>query len=128
MIQLSPMLPQPLRQQIVRQVREQILSGQLREHASLPSIRGLAREQRVGIVTVQRAFEDLEREGMIYARQGKGYFVAPIPEAARNAHARDLAASLLERPLHEAQAMGLDDAEIEDLVRKLLDRKGKVPS
>ena len=71
-LNLSEMSPLPLREQIVRRIREMILSGDLPEHYQLPSIRGLAREQRVGVVTVQRAYEDLEREKMIFPRQGKG--------------------------------------------------------
>jgi GntR family transcriptional regulator len=90
----------------------------------LPSIRGLAKDQRVGVVTVQRAFEDLERDGMIYGRQGKGYFVAPLAEDARKAQARDLASRLLERPVREATAMGLESSEIEKLVRDLLNETG----
>jgi GntR family transcriptional regulator len=125
MIRLSDMSPLPLRDQIVRQVRELILSGRLAEHAQLPSIRGLAKDQRVGVVTVQRAFEELEREGVIYARQGKGYFVAPISVKARKTQARELTLRTLEQPLREAAAMGLEDAEIEELVRRLLKQKGR---
>jgi GntR family transcriptional regulator len=119
------MSPQPLREQIVRQIRELILSGGLQEHAQLPSIRVLAREQRVGVVTVQRAFEDLERDGMIYARQGKGYFVAPMAADARKTQARDLTLRMLELPVREALAMGLQRSEVEDLVRAILKRKGR---
>ena len=125
MIQLSDMSPLPLREQIVHQIRELILSGRLAEHDQLPSIRSLAKEQRVGVVTVQRAFEQLEREGVIYARQGKGYFVAPISERARKSQARELTLRTLEQPVREAQAMGLDDTEIEELVRRLLGQKGR---
>jgi GntR family transcriptional regulator len=124
MIQLSDTSPQPLRHQIVGQVRELILSGTLGEHTRLPSIRSLAREQRVGVVTVQRAFEDLEREGMIYARQGKGYFVAPLAEDVRGRQARELTRRSLEAPLREARAMGLEDEEIAELVQAVLAGKG----
>lgn len=123
-IRLSDMAPLPLREQIVRQVRSLILSGGLPEHAQLPSIRGLAREQQVGVVTVQRAFEELEREKMIYGRQGKGYFVAPISEAKRKSHSLLLAEEKLLQPLHEARAMGLTDAEVFALTRKILRRTG----
>lgn len=124
-ISLSDRSPLPLREQIVRQVRGSILRGELGEQAQLPSIRALAKEQRVGVVTVQRAFEDLEREGMIFARQGKGYFVAPITEAARKTQARDLASRMLQQPVREAVAMGLESSEVEDLVRELLASKGR---
>jgi GntR family transcriptional regulator len=125
---LSDTSPLPLREQLVQQVRELILSGTLAEHHRLPSIRALAREQGVGVVTVQRAFEDLEREGMVYARQGKGYFVAPMDEERRRALARDQTRDRLERPVREARAMGLADEEILGLVRELLPEAGKEPS
>lgn len=117
---LSDNSPLPLREQLVQQVRELVLSGTLEEHFRLPSIRALAREQGVGVVTVQRVFEDLEREGMIYARQGKGYFVAPIDDERRRDLARGQATSRLERPVAEARGMGLGDEEIVELVRDLL--------
>ncbi len=117
---LSEMSSIPLRDQLVRQVREAILSGQLAEHEQLPSIRGLAKEVRVGVVTVQRAFEDLEREGFIYARQGKGYFVAPISEANRSQLAEDRVRDSLQRPLMEALAMGLTPRQVQAIVQDLL--------
>jgi GntR family transcriptional regulator len=125
MISLSDMSPQPLREQIVRQIRELVLRGDMKEHSQLPSIRALAKEQRVSVVTVQRAFEDLERDGMIYARQGKGYFVSPMAADARKGQARDLASRMLEQPVREAMAMGLKRAEIEELVRRLLGSRGR---
>jgi GntR family transcriptional regulator len=118
------MSPLPLREQIVRQIRQLVLSGRWAEHAQLPSIRGLAREQRVSVVTVQNAFEQLERERIVYARQGKGYFVAPITPETRKSQARDLAVRMLSGPVQEAMAMGLDTAEIEGLLRNLLEEEG----
>ena len=86
-LDLSDMSPLPLREQIVRRIRELILSGELPEHFQLQSIRGLAREQRVGVVTVQRAYEDLERERLIYPRQGNGFLVAPVDRNGRKKEA-----------------------------------------
>jgi GntR family transcriptional regulator len=122
---LSDTSPLPLREQLMQQIRELILSGTLEEHFRPPSIRALAREQGVGVVTVQSAFEDLEREGMVYARQGKGYFVAPTDQARRLSLAREQATSRLERPLSEARAMGLADEQIVELVQTLLEKEGK---
>ena len=119
-LNLSEMSPLPLREQIVRRIRELILSGELPEHYQLPSIRGLAREQRVGAVTVQRAYEDLEREKMIYPRQGKGFFVAPIDAQTRRDEAVRRVAAALRRPLAEARQMGLSHAEILDIVNGAL--------
>jgi GntR family transcriptional regulator len=120
-LSLSNMSSLPLRKQIVRRVRELVLSGELPEHYRLPSIRSLARELRVGTVTVQRAYEDLERDGMIYSRQGKGVFVAPIERSDRREQAIRRIADAMKRPLNEARRMGLEDSEILEVVRKTLD-------
>ena len=120
LLELSDMSPLPLREQIVRRIREMILSGELPEHYQLPSIRGLARDQRVGAVTVQRAYEDLERENMIYPRQGKGFFVAPFDRSARKEHATRRFTENLSGPLAEGRLMGLGDKEIIRIVRDIL--------
>ena len=57
LLRLSDISPLPLREQIARRLREMVLSGELPAHFKLPSIRSLAKEQRVGVVTVQRAYE-----------------------------------------------------------------------
>jgi GntR family transcriptional regulator len=120
LIRLSNTSPQPLREQIVGRLRELILRGELPEHTQLPSIRGLAKQLRVGVVTVQRAYEDLEREDTIYARQGKGYFVAPIDGNTRRTQAKGRVEQALTAPLREARRMGLSNREIEGIVRTVL--------
>lgn len=67
----------PIYEQIVRQIKEQILSGKLQEGEMLPSMRLLARELRISVITTKRAYEELEREGFLYTVAGKGCFVAP---------------------------------------------------
>ena len=68
---------EPIYAQITRQIKDQILTGKLREGDALPSIRLLARELRISVITTKRAYEDLEAEGFIVTRPGKGSFVAP---------------------------------------------------
>ncbi|MBR6150397.1 MAG: GntR family transcriptional regulator [Lachnospiraceae bacterium] len=65
----------PIYEQIERQIKELIVSGQLKEGEPLPSIRALAADVKISVITVKRAYEDLEQEGMIYSVQGKGFFV-----------------------------------------------------
>lgn len=65
----------PIYEQIERQIKEFIISGQLKEGEPLPSIRALAADVKISVITVKRAYEDLEQEGMIYSVQGKGFFV-----------------------------------------------------
>lgn len=67
---------QPIYDQIYSQIKGLIISGQLGEGEALPSIRGLAKELRISVITTKRAYDELEREGFIYTVAGKGCFVA----------------------------------------------------
>lgn len=65
----------PIYEQIEKQFKEEILSGGLRSGEPLPSIRSLAAQLKISVITTKRAYEDLEKEGMIYSVPGKGFFV-----------------------------------------------------
>ncbi|MBR1390315.1 MAG: GntR family transcriptional regulator [Lachnospiraceae bacterium] len=65
----------PIYEQIEKQIREKIISGELAEGEALPSIRGLAADLKISVITIKRAYEDLEKEHMIYSVQGKGFYV-----------------------------------------------------
>lgn len=66
----------PIYDQIYTQIKSQIISGELEEDAPLPSIRNLAKDLRISVITTKRAYEELERSGFIYTVAGKGCFVA----------------------------------------------------
>ena len=67
----------PIYDQIYSQIKNQIISGALREDEALPSIRNLAKDLRISVVTTKRAYDELEKEGFIYTLPAKGCFVAP---------------------------------------------------
>lgn len=67
---------QPIYEQIYKQIKHQILIGALKEGEALPSMRFLAKELRVSVITTKRAYEELERDGFILSMTGKGSFVA----------------------------------------------------
>ena len=67
----------PIYDQIYTQIKAQIISGEIKEDESLPSIRGLAKDLHISVITTKRAYEELEREGFIYTMPGKGSFAAP---------------------------------------------------
>lgn len=67
----------PIYEQIYSQIKAQIISDGLKEDEALPSIRNLAKDLRISVITTKRAYEELEREGFIYTVAGKGCFVAP---------------------------------------------------
>ncbi len=67
----------PIYDQIYKQIKSLIISGELKENDPLPSIRNLAKDLRISVVTTKRAYDELEREGFIYTLPAKGCFVAP---------------------------------------------------
>lgn len=67
----------PIYDQIYSQIKAQIMNGTLKEDEALPSIRNLAKDLRISVITTKRAYDELEREGFIYTVAAKGCFVAP---------------------------------------------------
>ena len=67
----------PIYDQIYNQIKQQIISGALQPDEAMPSIRGLARDLRISVITTKRAYDELEKEGFLYAVPAKGFFVAP---------------------------------------------------
>jgi GntR family transcriptional regulator len=124
LLHLSELSPEPLHGQISRQIRARILAEQLAGDEPLPSIRALARDQRVSVITVQRAYEDLEREGLIRSRPGKGFFVSEIPEERKQNMAEERFEEALARLVAESAAEGLDEVEIREVFEKVLHTKG----
>ncbi len=67
----------PIYEQIYTQIKNQIISGELTEDAPLPSIRNLAKDLRISVITTKRAYDELEKDGFVYTVPAKGCFVAP---------------------------------------------------
>ena len=67
----------PIYEQIYTQIKSQIISGTLAEDDPLPSIRNLAKDLRISVITTKRAYDELEKDGFIYTVAAKGCFVAP---------------------------------------------------
>ena len=122
-LNLSDLSDEPLHAQVSRQIRAKILSEDLTGGEALPSIRGLAKEQRVSVITVQRAYDDLEREGLLRSRRGKGFWVTPIPEGRKQKMAKERFADALEKLVAHASAEGLSGPEMLRILNELL-RKG----
>jgi len=120
LLNLTDLSAEPLQQQIVRQIRSKILSGELITGADLPSIRGLARDYHVSVITVQRAYELLVRDGLILSRRGKGFFVAELTKDGKKEMARQRLRDNLEPILFEALADGLSPADVEDIIEKII--------
>ncbi|MBE6880478.1 MAG: GntR family transcriptional regulator [Ruminococcaceae bacterium] len=88
----------PIYKQIAVQFKEQIMNAEIKEGEYLPSIRGLAKDLKISVITTMKAYEELEAEGLIKAVQGKGYIVNPQDtEMIKEQHMR-----LLEQHLQNA--------------------------
>ena len=121
-LNLSDLSDEPLHAQISRQIRAKILIGDLEGGDALPSIRGLAKGQRVSVITVQRAYDDLEREGLVRSRRGKGFWVAPLPNGRKNTMAEERFAEALGKLVRHASAEGLSKTDMRRILEGLLRR------
>ena len=110
---------QPIYEQISRQVKGAIATGRLRPGEPLPSIRALARDLRISVITTKRAYEELEREGFICTVAGKGSFVAQQNlELARESSLREIEAHL-QAAVELSRQAGLTMTELEDILHVL---------
>ena len=111
----------PLYEQIVQQIQQQIITGQILPASPLPSIRQLAKELQVSIITTKRAYEELESLGLVDTIVGKGTFVTATPTG----QAKEAAIIHLEEKLQvliaQGQAIGLTKADFMTMVNSLFD-------
>ena len=124
---ISAAAPGTLYQQIVNGLKREISEGRLAPGTALPSFRGLAEDLLVSVITVKRAYEDLEREGIIYRRQGLGTFVSDTADELSRDAKKARARELLAEALREATEAGLDTKDVVSLLRTLIPRKGARP-
>jgi GntR family transcriptional regulator len=117
---LSAAAPGTLYQQIVDGLKREISEGRLVPGSPLPSFRVLAGELLVSVITVKRAYEELEREGIIYRRQGLGTFVADAADDRSREVKTQRAIALLTDALREATEAGLSPAEVMRLLRTMI--------
>lgn len=102
----------PLYQQIKDQVKSAILRGELKEGVLLPSIRGLANDLRVSVLTTKKAYDELEAEGFIVTMAGKGSFVAPESMELLRESKRHMVESKLSEIWDIARSMGISKREL----------------
>lgn len=107
----------PIYDQIYSQVKAAILKGTLKEGHPLPSIRALARDLKISVITTKRAFDDLERDGYIHSVQGKGSFVAPSNPQMRREELLKEIENLFERAYALSLECGLSHSELVQMLR-----------
>ncbi len=122
-ILISNASPDPIYEQIVRQIKGQIIAGDLAEAAPLPSIRKLAHELQISVITTKRAYEELEKEGLIDTVGGKGTFVAAQnPEFLREKRMKLVEGKLAEA-VGEARTLGVGYQELREMLRLLCEEE-----
>lgn len=114
----------PLYQQLVDAIHAQIREGRLTPGQALPSFRVLAEQLLVSVITVKRAYEELERAGIIYRKQGLGTFVAEAANEQSLRLRRVEAEALLRRATEMGLEAGVKPAEMKRLLAAILQEKG----
>lgn len=111
----------PIYEQIAAQIKDQILSGSLQAGDALPSMRVLARELRISVITTKRAYEDLERDGFIETVVGKGSFVAQKNTEFLREEALRRMEQALQGAVDIARRSGISDAQVQSALALLLE-------
>ena len=112
---------EPIYAQICMQIKTQILDGSLREGDPLPSMRSLALQLHISLITTKRAYEELERDGFIESYTGKGSFVrGQNAELLREEHLRQTE-ELIAKACEKAKLAGLTAAELKELVEMIFE-------
>ena len=110
---------EPIYKQIAAQLREEILTGKLRGGDPLPSIRGLAQDLKISVITTMKAYEELSEEGLVTASKGKGYFVnAQDQRMLVEQHMRQVEKNLTDA-IHSARIAGIGLEEVENTLEML---------
>ena len=111
---------EPIYQQIANQFRADILAGKFAQGEYLPSIRGLAKDLKISVITTMKAYEQLAEEGLLTAVQGKGFYVnAQDSEMLKEQHLRKVEESLT-AAIAAAKIAGMSNTELMDTLQTLL--------
>lgn len=115
----------PIYEQIKNTIINQILSGDLREDEQLPSIRSLAQDTKISIMTIKKAYDELENDGYITTRQGKGSFIAPKNiELAREQIRKEIEESMI-NIIEKSNNYGISKQELLELFEYLMESEEK---
>ncbi|HEY8362486.1 MAG TPA: GntR family transcriptional regulator [Tissierellaceae bacterium] len=114
---------EPIYEQISRQIKEMIIKGELEEGEILPSIRGLAKDLQISVITTKRAYEELEREGFIETVPGKGSFVAMQNKELMKEKKLKIIEEKLAEIVRESKMLGIGYEEIADMLKILFEEE-----
>ena len=117
--------PRPIYEQIVLAVKNSIVNHELSPGDMLPSIRSLARDLGISVITTKRAYEELEKQGLIYSEQGKGFFVNKVNQNLLLESRLKEYEKRLRDIIREAKGLGLSPEEVSDMVQMFWDNGGE---
>ena len=117
-INISNKSDKPIYQQLFEQISSMILSGRLKQDFNLPSIRTAAKELRVSVITVKKAWEELERSGLIYSVAGKGCFISDLNSSSLDQKRRNIISEQFKKDVEFYKNMDTSKAEFTELVEK----------
>jgi len=112
---------QPIYEQIVGQIKEQIMNGMLKKDAALPSVRSLSKDLRISALTVKKAYDALEQEGFVVTVHGKGSFVAGINPQLAIEEGRKETEKALEEAIRLGRSRGMTVQEIQELFQLVIE-------
>lgn len=123
MVKILQNSTEPIYKQIAAQYKDEILSGKMPQGSYLPSIRELAQELKISVITTMKAYESLEKEGLVTAVQGKGYFVNPQNmELVKEQHLR-LVETELQNAINSAKIAGISNDELKQMLDILINQE-----
>ncbi len=122
-ILISNSSPDPIYEQIARQIRGQIISGELAEGTPLPSIRKLAQDLQISVITTKRAYDELEHEGFLDSVGGKGTFVAAQNEEFLREKRMKVVEEKLAAAVAEARLMGMGYGRLREMLELLCEEE-----
>lgn len=120
-IVISNTSDKPIYQQIYEQISSQIIKGELEKDFCLPPIRTVAKELRISVITVKKAWEELEHQGFIYTMVGKGCFVAPFLPGELDHKRHELVYEKLSKDIAYYKALGLSLSEMIEFIKRQYD-------
>ncbi|HWB61033.1 MAG TPA: GntR family transcriptional regulator [Chthoniobacteraceae bacterium] len=123
LLHLNPNSGLPVYRQMILQLRERIAGGQLQPGAQLPSVRELSAELHVNPLTVAKAYQFLERDGLVEFRRGQGTFVSAGRKPLPFAQQQKLIQPAVDQVVSEALHLGLTAAQLQRLIQQAYDNK-----
>lgn len=115
----------PIYQQLYDQIVAQILSGELKSGTNLPSIRTMAKELRVSVITIKKTWEELEKSGYLRTISGKGTYISTLTDKTLEKKKYDLVREIFSKDVLQCKSLDISKEEILEVIEDLYNNKSK---